>query len=185
MGCCKQLLPLGCRPVIVCCLEAVLNAGLQDVLVVTGANGEAVAAAISHLPVKIVRNQAAAGDMAESVRTGLGAIADRCTGVMICLADQPLVGSDTYRDLQQRHTAGPHEILIPTFRGKRGHPTVFPVGLLNQLLAGGTLRDVIHTNQHAIRQIELPDSGVVRDMDIISDYEAMKIHFTTLVRAPG
>lgn len=177
MGTCKQLLPLGDQPAIIHGLTTILAAGIQEVVVVIGANGDAVAAAVEHLPVRLVRNRDAAGDMADSVRTGLAALDWECSGVMICLADHPLVGRGTFLQLLRLHDACPDEILIPVFEGKRGHPTIFPRRLLQQFRPGMTLRDIVQGNPRQVRSIDIADPWVTLDMDTPADYEALLERF--------
>jgi len=178
MGTCKQLLPLGDKPTIVHCLETIIASDINEIIVVTGANGDDVAAAISRFPVKIVRVTALGGDMADSVRIGLGEVSCGHSAVMICLADQPLVAKSTCLQLSRQHAVTPDDILIPVFKEQKGHPTIFPVGLLKPLSAGWTLRDVIHNNPQHVRLLESNDQGVVLDMDFPSEYQAMREYFT-------
>ncbi len=174
MGTCKQLLQLGDKPVILHCLETIMASGVNEVIVVTGANGDAVAAAVEHLAVKLVRNPAIDGDMAGSVRIGLTAVSSESSGVMICLADQPLITACTCRQLLRQHAVTPEEILIPVFEGKKGHPTIFPYGLLHPFSEDMTLRDVVGKNSRRVRLIEVCDHGVALDMDTPSDYQDMQ-----------
>lgn len=177
MGTCKQLLPLGDSPAIIHCLNTVMAAGVNEVVVVTGANADAIATAIRHLPVRIVRNLDSEGEMADSVRTGLTALDCRSSGVMICLADQPLVDRGTCNQLLRLHDVCPDKIIIPVFEGKKGHPVIFPLRLLQPFLPGMTLRDVVQGNPQHLRLIDVPDPGVVLDMDTPFDYQAMLERF--------
>jgi molybdenum cofactor cytidylyltransferase len=76
MGRCKQLLPLAGKPLVRHCLEALIRAGLQDIIVVLGPKGREIAQVIHDLPVTMVENNGPASDMAGSVRIGLAAVAD-------------------------------------------------------------------------------------------------------------
>lgn len=177
MGTCKQLLPLGDRPAIIHCLTALLASGVQDVVVVIGANGDAIASAIGHLPVRIVRNREAEGEMADSVRTGLAELDCESSGVMICLADQPLVHRETFVQLLRLHDEGPDEILIPVFAGEKGHPTLFPHRLLQSFSHNMTLRDVLRDNSRYVQLVEVADQGVTLDMDTPADYQVVLKRF--------
>jgi molybdenum cofactor cytidylyltransferase len=178
MGTCKQLLTLGNKPTIAHCLETIIASGIIEIIVVTGANGDDVAAAVSHFPVKIVRTLTIDGDMADSVKTGLGEVSCGHSAVMICLADQPLVAKNTCLQLLRQHSVTPKDILIPVFKEQKGHPTIFPISLLKPLLAGWTVRDVIRNNPQHERLLECDDQGVVLDMDFPSEYQAMREYFT-------
>lgn len=172
MGTCKQLLPLGDSPVIIHALKAVLAAGVHEVVVVVGANGDAVASAVGHFPVRIVRNPVVEGEMADSVRAGLTSLDDGISGVMICLADQPLLDPETCRQLLHLHDQCPDEILIPVYSGKKGHPTIFPHRMLQPFLKSMTLRDVVHQHSRYVRLVNVADQGVTLDMDTLADYQA-------------
>lgn len=185
MGTCKQLLPLGDRPVIIHGLAAVLAAGVHEVVVVVGANGDAVASAVRHLPVQIVHNRDTEGEMADSVRTGLASLDCESSGVMICLADQPLVDTKTCLHLLRLHDECPDKILIPVFEGKKGHPTIFPRGLLQPFLQNMTLRGVVHGNWRHVRLVEVADQGVTLDMDTPADYQVTLKRFATGVLKPS
>ena len=181
MGCCKQLLPIGDRPAIVRCLESLLRAGLDTPVVVIGANGDAVAAAIRHLPSTVVCNPVVDSGMAGSVRIGLSAIGGDVRAVMICLADQPLLAQETLRQLLEQHGAMPENIVIPTFEGRRGHPTIFPMRLLAALCDDETLtlRDIVRGNAQRVYECAVSDPGVVLDMDTALDYRALQLHAAT------
>lgn len=183
MGTCKQLLPLAGKPAILHCLEAVLGSGVEEVVVVVGACGDDVAAAIGHLPVRIACNRDADADMAGSVRVGLAALEGSASGVMILLADQPRVAQGTCRRLREEHGKTPEAILIPVHGGAKGHPTVFPYRLLHPFPRGMTLRGVIDKYQGRVRLLESDDPGVVADMDTPADYRAMRESFA--VSAPS
>lgn len=178
MGSSKQLLPLGPKPVIRHCLDSIITAGILDIIVVLGASGEEIAAAVSGMPVKIAYNRDSLSEMAESVRMGMRELPDASSGVLVCLSDHPLVSVETVRRIIDAHGAGPEEIVIPTFQGKRGHPTLFPRKAIEGVLSGKTLRDVITNHGGIVRTIDVADEGVVVDMDTPGDYERIKGRFS-------
>jgi len=170
MGECKQLLPLGDRPAVVHSLEAVIIAGIEEIIVVIGPEGEAVAEAVSRFPVTIARNHDPASDMAGSVRTGLREVDSAATGVFVALADHPLVQPETYRALLWHHLREPDTVLIPVFNGRRGHPTLFPRSLLEEIHRCPTLREVLASHPDRVQLVPVPDQGVALDMDTPEDY---------------
>ncbi len=179
MGRSKQLLPLDGQPAILRCLESILAAGVGEVTVVVGPGGEEVEKAVRHLPVTIARNRIVGSDMAQSVRTGLARLRGTVSGVLVCLADHPLVTADTLRLLAEGHQQTPEAIVIPTFRGRRGHPTLFPLPVLAELATLPTLREVIRTRTDRIRLVELDDPGVIEDMDTPADYRRLVARLET------
>jgi molybdenum cofactor cytidylyltransferase len=177
MGRTKQLLPLGPKPIIRHCLDSIVTAGLRDIVVVLGTDRDDVVAAISGTPVKIVVNNDPRSDMAGSVRLGLRQIDPASTGVLICLADHPLVSSRTITELANVHGSGPDNILIPLYHGRRGHPTLFPRKAIEDIFSVETLRDILASRAGSVRTVDVDDEGVVLDLDTPEDYERIKQRF--------
>jgi molybdenum cofactor cytidylyltransferase len=177
MGRSKQLLPLGPKPVILHCLDSVVDAGIEDIVVVLGAGSGGTAAAISGLPVRTIVNGDSGSDMAASVRLGLRAVDPASTAVLICLSDHPLVSAGTIAAIAGTHRASSDSIIIPTYHGRRGHPTLFPRPVIEDIFRGTTLRQVIAAHADKVRLAEVGDEGVVLDLDTPEDYERMKGRF--------
>lgn len=171
MGYCKQLLAIGDRPAIVRCAETVISAGIGDLVIVTGGpRGDDIADAVRHLPVKIARNDARDSDMAASIRIGLSTVSPDTDAVLVFVPDHPLVSVATCQAILARHLQDPGAIIVPTFQGRKGHPPLFPKGLLAELTDLPTLRHIIHRHGEKIVLLETADQGVVQDMDTMEDY---------------
>jgi len=177
MGLSKQLLPLGHSPVIRHCLDSVVASGLQDIVVVLGADHDEIASTISGMRVRTAFNADPRSDMAGSVRLGLRQIDPASTGVLICLADHPLVSSETIKELVNVHLSVPDSILIPVYKGGRGHPTLFPRKTIEDIYSVETLRDLIASRSGSVRAVDVDDEGVILDMDTPEDYERIKQRF--------
>jgi molybdenum cofactor cytidylyltransferase len=171
MGVCKQTLVFAAKPVIVHCVDALLDAGLARITVVVGKYGNAIRMALRNVKVDIVENVLPDTDMADSVRTGLTAMGHLPAAVMICLSDHPMVQPGTIGTLLEMQRMFPRDILIPVYRGKNGHPVIFPTELLKRILHGGTLRDIIQANPDRVQRIPVDDAGVVMDIDTQEDYQ--------------
>jgi CTP:molybdopterin cytidylyltransferase MocA len=174
MGTQKQLLLLGDRSVIRRCVDTVFASGVLDLVVVVNGDGERIVEALAGLPVKIARNDAPDSQMADSVRAGLRSLDDCFTGVLVCLSDHPAIAPETFRTLIQAHHGGTDRIIIPFQRGRRGHPALFPRTILNEVLSGGTLRDIIGKDEGRVQLIEVDDEGVLLDMDTAEDYQRVR-----------
>jgi molybdenum cofactor cytidylyltransferase len=177
MGSCKQLLPLGDRPAIARCLEILVSSGLKEIMVVLRPGAGEVMAAVRAFPVTILPNMDPGGDMASSVRVGLRALPPEVTGVFIAPADHPLVTVETYLKLMHLHREAQDSILIPTHEGQKGHPTLFPLILLEELTRLPTLRHVVQAHLDRVLQVAVPDRGVVLDMDTPEDYRDLQREF--------
>jgi molybdenum cofactor cytidylyltransferase len=171
MGRPKQLLPLGDKPVIRHCIDNIIAAGIQEIVVVVSQDAQATAEALSGLPVHISVNKDIGSDMAGSVRVGLKAVDQSSSGVLVCLADHPLASGDTMKVLARTHGESPDKIIVPAHNGRRGHPSLFPMAVLHEIFVVDTLRDIVKKDEGRVRIVDVPDEGVVLDMDTPEDYE--------------
>lgn len=173
MGSCKQLLELGGKTAIARCLETLLAGGVREIVVVAGVKGEQVAAEAGRFPVTVVVNNDPADDMASSVRAGRAALSAAPGAVIVALCDYPLLLPDTVTSLKESHAEEPGRIVIPTHGGKRGHPLLFPINVLEELQGNMTLRDLVRCDQSRLRFIEVDDPGILMDMDTPEDYRRL------------
>lgn len=172
MGTCKQLLPLRGEPAVARAARTLLEGGATQVVVVVA--DQAVEAAVSHLPVTVVYARDAKGEMSDSAREGLRAVAPAASAVMIALADQPLLHTRTVEALIQCHRRQPSNIFIPNCHGRKGHPSLFPYNILQCFVQPLTLRDLLNQHAELIEMIEVDDEGAVRDMDTPEEYAALQ-----------
>jgi CTP:molybdopterin cytidylyltransferase MocA len=171
MGTCKQLLPLNGKTVIGRCLETLLGGWITEVVVVVGPHGDAVEEAVQGYPVTVVRTTDPDGDMAASIRRGRDALSPSVSGVLIALCDHPLVTPQTVARLAALHCGEQDKIIIPVNGGKKGHPTLFPRNILDELVSPLTLRDLVKSDPDRLRLMKVRDHGVRLDMDTPEEYQ--------------
>jgi len=123
------------------------------------------------LPVTIVFNEESDSEMARSVRIGLEAVNSYSSGILVCLSDHPLILNETLQRLLRLHAEAPDKIIIPVYKEKRGHPTLFPMHIIGEIFEGGTLKDVVSRDPERIQTVEVMDEGVIIDIDTMEDYE--------------
>ncbi len=174
MGQNKLFLPYGTSTVIDTIItEVSACAQVSDIVVVTGHQSDRVAEHLKSYPVRCVFNPAyAQAEMLVSIQTGLRALPDSITAVLIVLGDQPRLR----RDIVQRviDAADSNNLMIPSFDMKRGHPILIPRSMWPSILAlppEASLRDVIRANADHIHYILFEDDSVLRDIDTPEDYQ--------------
>jgi molybdenum cofactor cytidylyltransferase len=174
MGRTKQLLLLDSKPVIRHCLDALVDSGIRDILVVVGPQHGEIVKRLRGLPVRIAVNEIPDSEMADSIRTGLRALGLAQTGVLVCLSDHPLVSPMTIRALAGAYCDNPDRIIIPVYGGRRGHPTLFPTAMISDIFSGMTLWDIVQNNSRSVLTINVDDEGVLLDLDTEEDYRTMQ-----------
>ncbi len=189
MGTSKQLLRLGNKAVIRHCIDTLSAAGIRDIVVVCGSDHGACARQLEGSGASIVRNEAKDSEMADSVRIGLQALEGEIsyTGVIVALSDHPLVSEETCRTIVKFHREMPGKIIIPAFKGRRGHPTLFPIEIISDIFFVSSLRDLIRDERELVLVVDVPDEGIVLDMDTEEDYHAIVAKFATRTQSapPG
>lgn len=169
----KQLLDWKGRPFVRQVAETALGAGLQPVVVVTGAHAEAVESAVRDLDVKIVRNENWQSGQAGSVVSGVKSLPGNIGGSLFLLADQPQIGADVMRALAAKHSQGLPAILAPLVRGeRRANPVLFDRVTFPDLLAlTGDAGGRALFGRHQVGYLPWHDESLLLDVDTPEDYE--------------
>ena len=173
MGQIKQLLPLQNEPALLFCLNRIRMAGIDEIIVVLGHDREKIMPFLADMPVAVAVNDAPLSQMSDSVQAGLAILPSGVSGIMIGLADHPLVLPSSYRLLLEQHEHHPHQILMPTHAGRGGHPTLFPAAIFPPGAPIKPMNHLIAEHQHSVLRLPVEDPGVCLDMDYFSDYQLL------------
>jgi len=161
----KMALPLGDKTVIEKSIEGMYQL-VSRVLVVIGWQSERMRSLLAVYPkVECVPNHDFRTGMFSSVKVGMAHV--RAPRVFLLPGDHPLIGTEVYIQM----LAVTEDIVIPTFRGRRGHPVLFSSHLIPEILRypnGATLRDYILARGHT--KLEVEDEGILIDIDTLEDY---------------
>jgi len=185
MGRPKQLLPYRDGTIIEAVLDAVLESSVDGLCVV--ANHDVNEFLGDDLPERcvIARNNNPQSEMVESVRIGMQTIyqefeAADDDGVMVLLADQPQVSGGlitTCAEAWRLPRKSPPGILIATYRGRRGHPTVFTLGLLKEIddwPASRKLNELARQHADAVRELPITTAPMPLDINTPEDYDRLQ-----------
>jgi len=173
MGVDKLSLPWGRRTILEHCFETLLRSEVEELVVVLGIRNKEVKNLFQGRKVKIVINPHSKGDMSTSIRKGLQAIHPSSDGILIALGDQPFLKKRTINALISAFDQGKGGIVVPSFRGRRGHPVIFHKRYKKELLnlkgdVGG--RSIIERHPEDARVVHSKSEGVVMDVDTWQDY---------------
>lgn len=135
----KCLLELDGVPLIRRQLQALGDAGIAPIVVVTGHHAEHIEPVLQGLAVTRVRNPRPDDGQTSSQRLGLAALPGPCDAVLVALADQPLIDADDIRALVDAWAQRPPGIAVvyPQVGGERGNPVIFGAAVRDAILAGG------------------------------------------------
>ena len=172
MGFPKPLLRIGNESFLTRTLRSMLEVA-RDVVVVTGAYQQPVRDEIPHGPrLRIVHNADFERGQLSSLKCAIGATSADVDGVLVHLADHPLVQGATFRALAEKYEVTRAPILIARHRGQRGHPALFAKGVFSELLAAPDsegARFVVNAQPARVVYVDVEDPGVTLDLDTPED----------------
>lgn len=175
MGQPKMLLPWGTLTVIEQVITAFLNAGIEDVIVVTGSAHEQVEKVTACYPVRRIYNNNFANDeMLSSFQLGLRSVAGQSQATLVGLGDQPQAQEKSIRRVCQAYLEGKSQLVVPSFQMRRGHPWLVARPLWSELLQMGYSESLRHfLNRHAdeIHYVNLDTPSILADLDTPEDYK--------------
>ncbi len=158
----------------------ILASGRGERFVASGGNGSKLQALLGHKTVlqhtlDAVRASALPWYLEDSGQSGMGdsiAAAVRATseasGWLILPGDLPLIQSDTLRRVAA--ALHEHDVVVPTYRGQRGHPVGFSArcaAALCQLSGERGAASIVR--QFAAFELTVHDVGCVSDIDTVDD----------------
>ena len=164
----KPLLELAGRPLLAFAIEAVQHSALQPVLVVV--SDDRVAQCVPH-GVTVVRNVAPERGIASSLQCALRTLDSDpdVEGVVVGLADQPLVGADAYRRLAAAYDDGAR-LAVATYGGVRGNPVLVGREFWREALAlSGDEGARVLLRRHDVAEVPCDETGDPTDIDTPAD----------------
>ena len=176
MGSDKALLELGGRTTLERIVNSHQEAGVDQIILVTGQNHAALARL--SLKVKLVRNPAPEQGMFSSIQAGVAALDPAVAAFFVHPVDTPLVSPATLTGLicalQQNLLA---DTVIPVFQGRRGHPPLLSERLsaaIDGYSGGSGLRGFL--SNWRLLDVACGDRGCILGMNTPEEYAALKAY---------
>lgn len=168
----KQLLEVGGEPLVGRAARLALEAGCRPVIVVVGAEREAVEAAVGRQEVQTVYNPDWPSGMGSSVRAGLTALPADVNAALFLLTDQPHLDRGLLERLLAAFRGSGGPLAVSDYGGTLGVPAVFSRRLfaeLAQLEGDRGARRVIQRHMEQLVSVPFPEGR--RDIDTEEDWE--------------
>ena len=169
----KLLLPFGKSTILEQTIDNLLNSRVDEVIVVLGFRAEEMMRKLANRPVKIAINPNYHQGMSTSIVKGLSLVNNRAQAIMVALADQPLINSQTINRLIEESLGYDKGIVIPTYQAERGHPIIFASKYKEELLGlkgdiGG--RQTIKEHPNDTLEVIADSKAITMDVNTINDY---------------
>jgi len=160
-------------------LERLLEASRQPKIglsrVVLGAHADRVQPALNLAPDAVVINPEWKKGQLSSINVALKSLLPGATdGIVLFLVDHPFVTAALVEDLIEAFYSSGKAIVVPTYKGKRGHPVIFSSRLYDELLTAPTdvgARAVVWAHESEVLEVPTDEEGVVLNLN---DPEALR-----------
>ena len=175
----KLLAPLGGEPLVRRTVERVLASAADPVVVVLGRDPERVRDTLGDLPIRTVVNPRYAEGMSTSLGAGIRALDSSAEAAIIVLGDQPGIAPEVIDRLISTHRDTGKPIVLPSYRGERGHPVLFAASLFTEIGAirgDRGAREVIDRDPERVAEVAF-DLLLPRDVDTPEDLRALEREF--------
>jgi len=176
----KLSLPWGRETVFEHCFNTLLRSKVREIIVVLNKQNEETKdwfdkrSASTTKKVKITVNPRYRQGMSTSIHKGLQVMDPRSEGILISLGDQPLLRTRTINVLLRAFQQRKEGIVVPSFKGMKGHPVIFHRMFRKELLklrgdTGG--KPILLRYSKQIKTIPVRSEGIIKDIDTREAYQ--------------
>lgn len=182
----KLVEPIAGRPVVAWPVDAILEAGIDRLLVVVGFEADRVRAALRGRACRFVEHAGWREGMGSSLARAMGVLLAESPppdAVLVCVGDLPgLRAADVARVLEAARSAeradgtiDPDRIVVPVSEGRRGHPVCFGARHFPALARSSGdegARALLAKEADRVVRVELGNDAIFGDVDTPAELEA-------------
>lgn len=173
----KSLLLLDGEPLIRRQVRALKTAGAARLVVVLGHYAADIGAQLQGLNIQVIHNPQPDDGLVSSQRLGLQALPDELEGVVMALADQPLIEAADITTLTQAFQTRPQgiDMVFPKVDGAPGNPVMLSAAARRAILLQGAAfgcKEWRQAHQARVLPFESSNSHYTSDLDHLQDLAA-------------
>jgi molybdenum cofactor cytidylyltransferase len=179
MGRSKALLPFGSSAGVSFLqhiLDSMNQGGVADILVVGRPEDQELIGAVlqSRVPARFIANPNHVHGQLTSIVAAVNAV-DRpgVRGLLVTPVDMPLIHAETFAALLRAASEHSSAIVRAMCAGRHGHPVIFDRSSFDALRHADPsvgAKSVLQLNRGRVREVKVPDEGVLKDIDSLEDY---------------
>jgi len=175
MGKHKLVLPWGNTTVIGQVVSVLHDAGVGQIIVVTGAAHDLIKHVLEGSDAQIIQNQPSAdGEMLVSLQIGLSKAENHIQAALVVLGDQPQIQPEVVQAVMHNHADTHANLVVPSFEMRRGHPWLVARPLWPEIVTLQklfTLRDFLIAHANSIQYVNVDTPSILKDLDTPQDYQ--------------
>ena len=177
MGEFKPLLKIGSTSMAGRIAATFRQAGVENVVMVTGYHADALELYLSDSGIVFLRNpEYEHTHMFDSAKIGLSFLSGKCDMILFTPVDIPLFTAATVTALLESGA----ELACPVFGGQTGHPLLMSDDVVRRILTDsgdGGLQGAVTRCGVGMAEIAVDDEGILYDADTPQEYEKLLTYF--------
>jgi molybdenum cofactor cytidylyltransferase len=169
MGSPKALIPFRGHTFLEHLLEVTKHPRVGVTRIVLGASAESIGEKLHLDPALVVNNENWQQGQLSSIQAAVRSLPRNQTeGLILCPVDHPMVSGALVARLIAEFDSSGKAVVLPTFRGRRGHPLIFRVTLYDELLAASPevgARQVVWNHAQDVLAVPTDEEGVILNLN--------------------
>lgn len=169
MGSPKALLEFKGRSFLEHLMDLARHPKIGAMRVVLGANCDAIRMRLKLDPASLVLNPEWEKGQLSSIQTAIQSLrAIETDGMLLFLIDHPLITATVVGDLIDTFYNSQKMLVLPTHRGKRGHPVIFSSKLYAELLTAPLetgARAIVWKHRDEVLEVPTEEEGVILNLN--------------------
>ncbi|MEC8622960.1 MAG: NTP transferase domain-containing protein, partial [Pseudomonadota bacterium] len=165
----KMLIKIDGKPMVRHAVEAVMQAGINKICVVTVYQSKKLENALDGLKFKLVKNSQYSEGLSSSLKAGVNALPKSIEGALVMLGDMPRVNPTHLNLLIEAFNPDENKLIcVPTSQGKRGNPVLWHKRFFSSIseVSGDVgARHLIGEYDDYVVDVEMNDNAVILDLD--------------------
>jgi molybdenum cofactor cytidylyltransferase len=136
--------------------------------VVLGADAAAIAERVELPANEVVINENWEDGQLSSIQTAVRSLPAGTDGMLLCLIDHPVISRELVGELVGRFYECGKPIVLPVYKGRRGHPVIFASRLYEELLNAALetgARAVVWAHREEVYEMETSEDGCVLNLN--------------------
>jgi molybdenum cofactor cytidylyltransferase len=168
MGSPKALLPYQGRPFLEHLLDIAKHPRIGARRVVLGPDAATISSQVALAPEEVVINKEWERGQLSSIQAAIRSLPAGTDGFLLCPVDQPLISASLIGELIEAFENTRSAIVLPLYRGRRGHPVIFAARLYEELLNAPEekgARAVVWAHPEEISEVPTNEEGCVLNLN--------------------
>ena len=173
----KQLMNVGDMTMAERVINNFLDAGISEIVMITGFKGLEVEERLKDYKVTFIRNEDyESSQMFDSAKLGLEYLQNRCDKVFFTPVDVPFFKAETVKLLMESQG----KLICPSFNMKKGHPVLIDSSLISDILSyngEGGLKGALSACCKNPLFVNVRDEAILYDADTPEDFKKLTEKF--------